>query len=214
MAKSGREVTFIPNTPWARVQDPRIPGWAWVGLFRDSAQRIRVGTVVIDQSPRIGNPGGSLPITKEVLLAVDISSIEREANQLGNQPTGLDAEVEWKDVPRHDPIATLWKTLRLPNENRASVTVQITESDGTHTVIQSPPKRRRYRLTAGTPTGRIPDEYLARVVKAYYSAIEHGLYPAPTIAEDVGAHVNTVRSWIKKARARGLMAPGQRGRMG
>lgn len=211
--KPQRSVTFFANTPWARVEDSRISGWAWVQLFRDAQDRVRVGSVVVDQMG-IGS-GPRLPLTAETLRRLNLPDIEREANRISEQLVGLDENVEWSQAAQGHPIATIRQTLRAPGESLGvTVDVSILDDDGNRTVIQSSRSRRRFRLTYGPPPGRIPDEYLAQVVKAYHSAVEHGLYPAPTIAEDVGAQVNTVRSWIKKARARGLMAPGSRGQMG
>lgn len=213
MASAKRVVTFYADTPWARVEDPRIPGWAWVRLFRDDDRRLRVGTVVLDQNRgTIGNPGAGLPITAEVLRALNIADIEREANKVGGQLHGIDALVHWADVGSRDPIAVLRQTLREPGES-LGVSVRVGPRGEQREVIKARPSRI-YRLTYAPPRGRIPDEYLRRVVKAYYSAAENGLHPAPTIAADVGVQANTVRSWIKKARARGLMEPGQRGRTG
>ncbi len=207
-----RSLTFYRDVPWVRIEDPRIWGWAWAGLFVESNGRVRVGTVVVDQSPRVGNPGAGLPIISKTLDALDIPDVEREANKIADQLLGLDPDVvvDWKPVRGNDPIATIWMTLKQPGEGRASVKVSI----GDEVIQRRRGAGRLYRLTYPPPRGRIPDVYLARVVKAYHSAVEHGLHPAPTIADDVGAKVNTVRSWIKKARARGLMPPGQRGQLG
>jgi len=216
MAGRGRTITFYADTPWARVDDPRIPGWAWVRLFRDDARRVRVGTVVIDQNRgSVGNPGAGLPITLEVMRALDIQDLERAANRVAGRLYGLEADVAWIDPGSCDPIAILRHSLREPGED-LGVTVRvhgIGRKSASRDALSTKPSRM-YRLTSGPPPGRIPDEYLQRVVKAYHSAAEHGLNPAPTIAADVGANVNTVRSWFKKARARGLMEPGHRGRVG
>lgn len=69
-------------------------------------------------------------------------------------------------------------------------------------------------MTQMPPDGALSDEYLTRVVMAYHAAVDAGRAPAPAIAADTGANVRTVRSWIHKARLRGLMAPGRAGQMG
>lgn len=196
-----RQITLYRDCGWARVEDPRIPGWAWVGLFRQDDGRVRVGTLVVDQQRgRVGNPGAGLPITAEVLRAVNVAEVEREANRHADELGDLDGAVAWSDAPGHDPVTIIRRTLGG------------TDSDPTYRPRGA--AGRQYRLTGSPPPGRIPDEYLRRVVRAYHSAVEHGQAPAPAIAESTGASVNTVRSWVKKARQRGLMPPGRAGYTG
>lgn len=211
----GRRLTFYPERGWARVEDPRIPGWAWVGLFRQLDGRICVGTVVLDQMMgRIGNPGAGQPITMEILRAINIADVEREANRLSEQLSIIDisdapledgqvdpALLPWVAGHNFEPVSTIRNTLG--------------RVDSDPSFLQSPSKRgRRYRLASNPPPGKIPDDYLRNVVKAYHSAVTHGLKPAPTIAGDLNQEVNTVRGWIKKARQRGLMPPGRAGYTG
>lgn len=205
MVAKKREIIFYSDVGWARVEDPRIPGWAWVGLFRQADGRIRVGTVVLDQAAgRIGNPGAGLPITMEIMRALNLVEVEREANRIGAGLGDLNESIPWVDVPGNDPIGIIRKTLGgTKNDPKFSGWVG-----------SKPRSSRHYRLTSSPPGGRIPDEYLNRVVRAYHSAIAYGFQPAPTIAKDAGVSVHTARSWIKKARARGLMPPGRAGHTG
>jgi len=71
----------------------------------------------------------------------------------------------------------------------------------------------RYRLRSMPPKGELTDNFLKNVVRAYWSAANQGLAPAPTIASDTGANVRTVRSWVHKARQRGFMPPGRAGQV-
>lgn len=65
------------------------------------------------------------------------------------------------------------------------------------------------------PAGsRITREFLETVVTAYRLAILKGLHPAPTIAELAHVSPKTVRKWVAKARERGVLPRGRKGRVG
>lgn len=76
-------------------------------------------------------------------------------------------------------------------------------------------ERRRGKVPhLETPPEGLTDDFLRQVVKAYEIAVSRGEHPAPAIATVSGVSVSAVRKWVYTARKRGLMAPGQQGRVG
>jgi hypothetical protein len=57
------------------------------------------------------------------------------------------------------------------------------------------------------PAGRLDEQFYRDVSWAYREAIEHGLNPGKTLAEDSGAPQGTVNRWIAKARDLGYLPP-------
>jgi len=65
------------------------------------------------------------------------------------------------------------------------------------------------------PAGRrMTDEFLRELTHAYAIAAKNGTPPAPAIAAATGVSPRTVHKWISTARRRGIMPPGQQGRVG
>ena len=63
------------------------------------------------------------------------------------------------------------------------------------------------------PNG-LTDEFLRSVADNYVWAVRFRERPAPIIAAQTGYSVRTVHAWIRKARARGILAPTTRGKVG
>lgn len=173
-----------------------VPGDVWMRYYEEPDGRWRIGTVVIDTMPTgDADDAERGPITRQVLSAVPVRDAERFIQRgLAPQAWGLKEFVP-SGWPHGDPV----EMLRQRSKSGKA---------------QAPRRAKRYRLSVMPPNGELTDAYLSKVVKAYLSAVEHGLAPSPTIAADTGAQVRTVRSWIHKARQRGLMPPGVRGSAG
>ncbi len=60
----------------------------------------------------------------------------------------------------------------------------------------------------------ITDRFLRQVVANYRYYVAFGKSPAPAIAGRAGVGVATARKWIYTARQRGIMPPGQQGKVG
>ncbi|CAN5398154.1 hypothetical protein BH11ACT8_BH11ACT8_04320 [soil metagenome] len=60
------------------------------------------------------------------------------------------------------------------------------------------------------PNGKLTDDFLRDVARAYDAAIAQRLSPAKTIAPLVNVSEKTVHSWVAKARDRGLMSKATR----
>jgi hypothetical protein len=64
------------------------------------------------------------------------------------------------------------------------------------------------------PQNGLTDDFLRSVADNYVWAARNRQRPAPMIATQSGCLVRTVRSWIMKARDRGILAPTTRGKVG
>lgn len=84
--------------------------------------------------------------------------------------------------------------------------------------MAQPPKRPPHfgapRPPLRAPTHGLTDDFLREVAAAYNAAVRRRLRPAPTLAEEAGVDHRTVHSWVAKARRRGIMPPGSRGKVG
>ena len=78
-------------------------------------------------------------------------------------------------------------------------------------------RQRTPRTTLNSKRGRpsLSEDFLRTVVSDYYDAISNGFRaPIQVIADKNHVSVTTARSWVSKARSRGLMPAGRRGRAG
>ena len=76
-------------------------------------------------------------------------------------------------------------------------------------------RKPRTKLDIPAGPGRHPDDFYRRVAALYMYLAQHGDRPAADIAEANGiANVSTVHRWIKEARRRGFLNPGQAGKAG
>lgn len=77
-------------------------------------------------------------------------------------------------------------------------------------LVEHPRPPLKLRVPSGR--GKKPDAFYERVAKAYQWLAAHGGKPASVLAEQNNVPVTTVHRWVKEARARGLLPPGQKGR--
>jgi hypothetical protein len=73
-------------------------------------------------------------------------------------------------------------------------------------------KRPALKLRNPAGRGRKPDTFYRKVAAAYEWLSQQGRGPASELAKVNEVPVTTVHLWIKEARARGFLAPGQKGR--
>lgn len=71
-----------------------------------------------------------------------------------------------------------------------------------------------FRLKTGPGVDGLTDEFLARVARAYASAVARGEQPNASIRDQVGAPLKTVQRWVYTARQRGIMPAGRKGAVG
>lgn len=190
-----RHYSFHSESNWVRMEEESLPGVVYAEWQEDPDGRRRVVQLVVDCGPF--GAGTGVPITSETLRLVKVADLER---MLNTPPDGWTRGSEHRraalDGP--NPGHELRQHFGVPRSR-----VDWAEADA-----------RRFRLRVMPPNGRLTDEYLGKVVRAYHAAVEAGEYPAPSIARDCGASERTVRSWVRKARDRGLMAPGRAGHLG
>src|ERR1035437_3554425 len=74
-----------------------------------------------------------------------------------------------------------------------------------------PEKSPGVRLRVPKGNGKKPDDFYRRVAEAYEYLSNKTSSPAQEIATRNGVKPTTVHRWVKEARARGLLAPGQKG---
>jgi hypothetical protein len=74
--------------------------------------------------------------------------------------------------------------------------------------------RRRARLSVPPPPRAKPDVFYKRVADVYRELVGWTNRPAVELAEANGVPVTTAHRWVKEARRRGFLPPGQKGRRG
>jgi hypothetical protein len=74
--------------------------------------------------------------------------------------------------------------------------------------------RRRARLQIPPPPQAKPDVFYKRVADIYRELVGWTNRPAVELAEANGVPVTTAHRWVKEARRRGFLPPGQKGRRG
>ena len=73
---------------------------------------------------------------------------------------------------------------------------------------------RRGSALLKVPPGAKPDWFYERLAVAYSNLALRSNRPAVLLAERNGVPVTTVHRWVKEARRRGFLPPGQKGRRG
>jgi hypothetical protein len=97
-----------------------------------------------------------------------------------------------------------------------TIDVEITDGVGMHDevkVVVSPTRRPRARLRV-PETNRKPESFYRQVAAVYTELAAHGNRPAVELAEANGVPITTAHRWVKEARRRGFLPPGQKGRAG
>jgi hypothetical protein len=74
--------------------------------------------------------------------------------------------------------------------------------------------RGRARLGVPSPPRSKPDVFYKRVADVYRELVGWTNRPAVELAEANGVPVTTAHRWVKEARRRGFLPPGQKGRRG
>lgn len=69
----------------------------------------------------------------------------------------------------------------------------------------------RYRLER-PETRRLGDDFYKAVARAYADAVAAGMNPRKTLADDSDTHADTVARWIREARRRRFLSPGEPGK--
>lgn len=216
----------VGNGGWLRVTssdnsvEPLVPSGTTVyaRVEPDESGRLQIGDVLVS-----GVDGGR--VTGTMWRNVKLGAIEKIANR-----------PEWAVVIRARLLVP-----GPPLAHAASFFTSSYRSTVDHWAAsmlnsQEPGSRAEWpeptsRLSGGWPvddstcdhdlSGVVPtpntgsDEFLAAVGDTYRTLVDHGIDPAPRMREANGIErVSTVHYWIRRARERGLIARGRRGRAG
>jgi hypothetical protein len=180
-----------------REKDPvwgfNVGNGGWVkAVWRPDPKTPKARDVLVRMEP---DGGGRLRIaelniedpTAEGLRSVRLSTIEAMLNT-----PHMRAEIEKR---LHDEAPNLRAGYAPPGN--------------AHTESPPPPRIRLQR-----PTGRaLGEEFYRRVAAAYESAVAEGrMNPHVTLATDAGVPLETASRWIKTARRKHYLAPGEHGR--
>lgn len=159
----------------------------------DESPSGRLEVVAIHLPTRARNPS-------DVLRAVPVAAIEA----LANSPVYID---EFRRAIMIDSQAardatTGWLKAVVPLAGARAET---------HERLRRAFARSRSSLKLKVPeTRKKPDEFYLRVAQTYSSLATVSQRPAAELAEANDVPATTVHRWLKEARRRGLLAPGQR----
>jgi hypothetical protein len=82
-------------------------------------------------------------------------------------------------------------------------------------ISEAPEQAQAGKLPAlRAPEGRLTDDFLQDVARAYRWYTDAKQAPAPAIAEQAGVPVRRVHRWVSDARKRGILPPARPGRAG
>lgn len=114
------------------------------------------------------------------------------------------AQIEAFVQEDRDDLAALVEGDRRPAVDLSALAARNVPRSGTAPAPPEPPP------PLSRPVDGITDDFLRQVARAYSFAAREGR-PAPTLAEQAGVPVQTVRRWIYQARKRGIIPPGRPG---
>lgn len=197
----------IGNGGWVRADDVAgLPGPLYVRLRPRGDGRWQVTEVYLD--------GDGEALTSEALGRVPLADLEAVINNAGREslqeraglPAVLLSEAASYYATTFGPRAQGWPVDMLRSQFDSGTRLPAA-GNGVSVVAPdaaplSPPAR-----------GRITDEFLHEVSRAYGAAVQRGQRPAVALAEQAGVSARTVHGWIYQARKRGIMPPGTQGRV-
>jgi predicted DNA-binding protein (UPF0251 family) len=112
----------------------------------------------------------------------------------------------------HIDRITISKSGAIPSEVLRTLPFRAMEAYINQRYARSTEKAPRIRLRVPEGGGKKPDNFYRQVAEAYESLAQTTSAPAKEIADRNGVARSTVHRWVKEARARGLLAPGQKGK--
>jgi hypothetical protein len=200
--------------PRMSVSEMRIlvfpSGWGYVQVADEHPVRIQV----------VEAPGGRLVIQELHVAHLDgVSSDRLRALPIARIEAALNSPDVGEDVrARLDPIRAQEAEQRLtaffgevaPEAHKplAAIT-ELSDLPGTLA------KLMKDQFKVRVPEGRtLPDSFYRHVAAVYSSAAQWSRSPAVDVAEANDVPVSRVHRWVKEARRRGLLPPGQRSRKG
>lgn len=194
----------IGNGGWVRVDDPdHLPGPLYVKLRPGSDGRWRTTELYLD--------GRGETLTGDLLRRLRLDRIEALAADPEVQ-SSLEARSGLPEVPLSvlashyaTTVARGWVADAQRSQIKGSNVPQVKRARD-----PDPPSEERPPLHA-PEGGRLTDDFLRQVYRAYKAAISRGEWPAPALAEQTGVTPHAVRKWIYTARRRGIIPQGKQG---
>ncbi len=204
---------------WCRVElgDPQQPAplELMVRFHATETGRVAIAEIVASASPGV---------TSDALRVIPIGQLEAWAN--GPHAEGLRGEIERRAMADGATRAEFdchrgEANHRVEAVSSAEATLEQVALDLMVPPALSPPSHQdppvalgrgrlpslRLRVPDGQPK---PDGFYEHVARLYSMLSERGPRPAVALAEANGVAVTQVHGWIKEARRRGLLAPGER----
>ncbi|MGH3934865.1 MAG: hypothetical protein ACRDS1_07815 [Pseudonocardiaceae bacterium] len=197
----------IGNGGWVRVDDPdHLPGPLYVKLRPDSDGRWRTTELYLD--------GRGETLSGDLMRRLRLDRIEALAADPEVQ-SSLEARSRLPEVP----LSVLASHYATTFTDKAHGWVadahrsQYPDSGVPEVERAADPVRSRDEppLLRAPDGGRLTDEFLRQVYRAYQAAVSRGEWPAPALAEQTGVTPHAVRKWIYTARRRGIMPQGKQG---
>lgn len=202
-------ITF-GNAGWIRVDGLGAPGLLlYLRLQKDERGRWRTTELYVE------GVGGGV-VSAELLRTLPLAAIEAAA---------LEGD-DMLAARRHNPgpqlglLASHFATGWSPTTKHWIADAYWSQVPGSG--VAQPPRGAIRPIPAERPLpalardigAPITDAFLRQVAEVYARAAAEGRNPAPAIAEAAQVSPRTVHKWIATARRRGIMPPGQQGRVG
>ncbi len=197
---------------WVQVTDEGLPGPLYLRFTEQPSGRLTVTELYLD--------GRGTPIRAETLRTLRLADLEAFI-------TG-DAHIlrAWIDNAGPDlsrlasHFAANWlRQPKLPEEQLNWIADSfLAQYEDTGVPQASRARERRGDQQPpvpplAAPTEGLTDDFLRHVGAAYRAAVMRGERPGPTLSRQAQVPVKTVHRWVYLARQRGIMPPGQQGRV-
>lgn len=199
----------IGNGGWVRVDDPKtLPGPLYMRLQPDTDGRWRTVELYLDSQ--------GTAITGEMMRRAPIARVEALFADLREQQDHLEQRINLPGVPMSVLASHYGHTFG----SRATGWVADAHRSQIPGSGVKPAKRVEKRPGPDDDEppplhapngGRLTNEFLDQVARAYRAAVRRGEWPAPAIAAQAGVSVHAARKWIYTARKRGIMESGRQG---
>ena len=137
--------------------------------------------------------------------------MSRLAEVDGQERAEADLRSRWGTSPEalaaNDAMAATAAELGVAEQFDAGYVAIGVGADGKAVPLRSRVRSLRLKVPDGQPE---PDTFYREVARIYSEAMANTPRPAAAIAEANAVKVSTVHGWVKEARRRGLLAPGER----
>ena len=214
--------TTFGSGGWVRLDDPDMPGPVYLRYRSDNGRPVLTEFYIDGRGREI--PSG-------LFRTLDLASftawaLPSEPKTVSGRKAAMRGEGDWLERSSRYPgpdLSRLASHFHTGFGRQAahwvsdSMRAQIKGS----TVQQAPMgrdpkvnKEPRPPDPVKAPKNGLTDDFLRSVADNYVWAARNRQRPAPMIATQSGCPVRTVRSWIMKARDRGILTPTTRGKVG